>query len=186
MCVIHIVNIKIILFSFFFLLEFKDARDWVNLYLKFDVDRDINLFEVTIRVLGGLLSAFHLTADNMFRDKAVNYKFDFIFFPNLYFVSLSVKIDLGHRLLPCFNSPSGIPYSDVNLASMVAHSPKWSPDSSTSEVTTIQLEFRELARIVNIDKFEKVTMVLVTSLSKRYSFFLKFINRFFLGYIGYK
>jgi len=46
-----------------------------------------------------------------------------------------------------FDSSSGVPYSDVNLRTGVGHSPKWSPDSSTSEVTTIQLEFRDLSRI---------------------------------------
>ena len=35
------------------------------------------------------------------------------------------------------------------------HSPKWSPDSSTSEVTTIQLEFRDLSRCTNDEKYEK-------------------------------
>lgn len=39
---------------------------------------------------------------------------------------------------------------------MSAHSPKWSPDSSTSEVTTIQLEFRDLSRSANIPIYEKV------------------------------
>lgn len=61
--------------------------------------------------------------------------------------------------MPAFNSPSGIPYSDVNLATMVAHSPKWSPDSSTSEVTTIQLEFRDLSRMTNNPAFENVNLL---------------------------
>lgn len=52
--------------------EYEEARNWVELYLKLDVNRDINLFEVTIRVLGGLLSAYHLTADKMFLTKAVS------------------------------------------------------------------------------------------------------------------
>lgn len=68
-------------------------------------------------------------------------------------------MDLGNRLLPCFNSPSGIPYSDVNLASMNAHSPKWSPDSSTSEVTTIQLEFRDLSRTTGHKIYEEVSFL---------------------------
>jgi mannosyl-oligosaccharide alpha-1,2-mannosidase len=58
------------------------------------VSRDVNLFETTIRVLGGLLSAYHLSADKMFLEKAK---------------------DLGDRLMGAFTSPSGIPYSDVNL-----------------------------------------------------------------------
>ncbi len=68
------------------------------------------------------------------------------------------QIDLGNRLLPCFDSPSGIPYSDINLATMKAHSPKWSPDSSTSEVTTIQLEFRDLSRSTGDTHYEEVNV----------------------------
>uniref|UniRef100_A0A182N6X4 alpha-1,2-Mannosidase n=1 Tax=Anopheles dirus TaxID=7168 RepID=A0A182N6X4_9DIPT len=115
--------------------EFDEARTWIEKYLKFDVNREVNLFEVTIRVVGGLLSAYHLSGDRMFLDKA---------------------IDLGNRLLPCFDSPSGIPFSDVNIGSLAAHAPKWSPDSSTSEVTTIQLEFRDLSRSSKNPIFEKV------------------------------
>nr|CAD7437405.1 unnamed protein product [Timema bartmani] len=113
--------------------EFTDAREWVDKSLHFEVNKDVNLFEVTIRVLGSLLSIYHLTSDKMFLDKAV---------------------DLGDRLLPCFDSDSGVPYSDVNLATRKAHAPKWSPDSSTSEVTTIQLEFRDLSRCTGDPKYE--------------------------------
>ena len=52
--------------------EFKEARDWVDKSLSLDVNRDVNLFECTIRVLGGLLSAYHLSGDNMFLTKAVS------------------------------------------------------------------------------------------------------------------
>ncbi|XP_075229492.1 alpha-Mannosidase class I b isoform X2 [Lycorma delicatula] len=115
--------------------EFKEAKSWVESSLKFNTYNDVNLFEVTIRVLGGLLSAYHLSGEEIFLEKA---------------------LDLGERLLPCFTkSPSGIPYSDVNLASQTAHSPKWSPDSSTSEVTTLQLEFRDLSRCTHDKKFEE-------------------------------
>lgn len=64
------------------------------------------------------------------------------------------QTDLADRLLPCFDSESGVPYSDVNLFTRKAHPPKWSPDSSTSEVTTIQLEFRDLSRITGDPKYE--------------------------------
>lgn len=58
-------------FIIFIIPEFEEARNWVELYLKLDVNRDINLFEVTIRVLGGLLSAYHLSGDKLFLTKAV-------------------------------------------------------------------------------------------------------------------
>ena len=53
-----------------------------------------------------------------------------------------------------FDSPSGIPFSDVNLKTRTGHAPKWSPDSSTSEVTTVQLEFRDLSRVTGNPKYE--------------------------------
>lgn len=39
--------------------------------LRFQKDVDVNLFESTIRILGGLLSAYHLTGDALFLQKAV-------------------------------------------------------------------------------------------------------------------
>ncbi|XP_014233670.1 endoplasmic reticulum mannosyl-oligosaccharide 1,2-alpha-mannosidase [Trichogramma pretiosum] len=113
--------------------EFDEARNWVKDSLNFKQNRDVNLFEVTIRVLGGLLSAYHLSGDTMFLNKA---------------------IDLGDRMLPAFNTPSGVPYSDVNLGARSAHPPKWGPDSSTSEITSIQLEFRDLSRSSGMSRFE--------------------------------
>ena len=59
------------------------------------------------------------------------------------------------RLMASFDTPSGIPFSDVNLKNRVAHAPKWSPDSSTSEVTTIQLEFRDLSRVTGNSRYEE-------------------------------
>ena len=42
--------------------EFLEARNWVENSLVVNPDLDVNLFETTIRVLGGLLAAFHLSA----------------------------------------------------------------------------------------------------------------------------
>lgn len=36
-----------------------------------DINQDVNLFEITIRILGGLLSAYHLSGDEVFKQKAV-------------------------------------------------------------------------------------------------------------------
>jgi mannosyl-oligosaccharide alpha-1,2-mannosidase len=114
--------------------EFQEARKWVETNLELNQHTDVNLFECTIRVLGGLLSAYHLSHDDMFKSKA---------------------IDLADRLLGAFTSPSGIPYSDVNLQTRAGHPPRWGPDSSVSEVTTVQLEFRDVARITGDQKYKK-------------------------------
>ena len=53
--------------------EFNEARDWVANHLRFDNNpRKVVVFEVNIRVLGGLLSAYHLSGDVMFLAKAVS------------------------------------------------------------------------------------------------------------------
>ncbi len=64
------------------------------------------------------------------------------------------QIEAGDGLMPAFKSGSPVPYSDVNLKSGSAHPPRWGPDSSTSEVTTIQLEFRELSRLTGDSKYK--------------------------------
>ena len=51
-------------------------------------DTTVNLFETTIRILGGLLSAFYLTGG----DRIYLYK----------------AVELGMRMTPGFHSPSGI------------------------------------------------------------------------------
>jgi len=52
--------------------EFELARDWVARNLSFTRDAYVSTFEITIRVLGGLLSAYHISQDQVFLDKAVS------------------------------------------------------------------------------------------------------------------
>lgn len=112
---------------------FEEGKEWIRKELIFTRDKDVNFFEVTIRVLGALLTNYHFTNDDMFLQKAE---------------------DLGDRLMAAFSSPSGIPYSDVNLGTRIAHAPEWFHYSSTAEVTTIQLEFRELSRASKNSAYE--------------------------------
>ncbi|RYY71721.1 hypothetical protein EON63_21490 [archaeon] len=75
---------------------------------------NVSVFETTIRVLGGLLSA-HLLATDPFLgiyntslsslDEGPGYQGEL----------LGLAIDLGGRLLPAFNTKTGIPYGTVNL-----------------------------------------------------------------------
>lgn len=53
-------------------IEFDEAREWVSTSFNLDRYKDVNLFETTIRVLGGFLSAYHLSGDSLFLDKAVS------------------------------------------------------------------------------------------------------------------
>ena len=53
--------------------EFDEARKWVKDDMVVAQDKDVNLFETTIRVLGGLLATYHLTNDTLFLNRAVRY-----------------------------------------------------------------------------------------------------------------
>ena len=53
--------------------EFRKAREWVAHHLDFAaVHNKVSVFETNIRVLGGLLAAFHLSNDRIFLQKAVS------------------------------------------------------------------------------------------------------------------
>ncbi|KAG5438683.1 hypothetical protein PCANB_002403 [Pneumocystis canis] len=123
--------------------ELHYARDWINSSLDFDQDEYISTFEATIRMLGGLLSAYFLTKDNLYLIKAT---------------------DLSNRLLNAFNSPSGIPYSSVNLHNGNTHIYGGSGYASTAEAATLQLEFKYLSFLIKSkkhwDKVEKVMKVI--------------------------
>ena len=75
--------------------EFREGLDWVKSNLDFDVDGEVSVFETSIRLVGGLLSAFHASGDPMLLTKAR---------------------DCADRLLPSFAaSPIGIPHRTINL-----------------------------------------------------------------------
>ncbi|CAG8458925.1 395_t:CDS:10 [Ambispora leptoticha] len=114
--------------------EYIQARDWVANKLDFNIDAEVSLFETTIRVLGGLLSAYHLSGnDTLYLTKAK---------------------DLGDRLLGAFESPTHVPFASVNLATqqgIAAHFAQGA--SSVSEATTLQLEFKYLSYLTGDDKY---------------------------------
>ncbi|GFQ05649.1 mannosyl-oligosaccharide 1 2-alpha-mannosidase mns1 [Phtheirospermum japonicum] len=84
--------------------QFQRARDWVAESLDFNKNYDASVFETTIRVVGGLLSSYDLSGDKVFLEKAK---------------------DIADRLLPAWDTPSGIPYNIINLANGNAHNPGW-------------------------------------------------------------
>lgn len=73
--------------------EFERARDFVAT-LNFKKDYGVSFFETTIRYLGGFLSAYTLSQEKVFLDKAV---------------------ELADALLPAFDTPTGIPMHGVNV-----------------------------------------------------------------------
>jgi len=125
--------------------EVERARTWITDTLDWNQDHEVSLFETTIRMLGGLLSAHYLSGyDDVYLEKAV---------------------DLADRLLGGFESPTGIPYASINLKHRTGiQSFSDGGASTTSEVSTLQLEFKYLAQLTGEtlywEKAEKVIQVL--------------------------
>ncbi|GFP58020.1 mannosyl-oligosaccharide 1,2-alpha-mannosidase [Trichoderma asperellum] len=139
----------------------QHAREWLSTSLTWDQDQDVNTFETTIRMLGGLLSAHYLSTE--FPDLAPLTEDDEgAPGEDLY---LEKARDLADRLLSAFESESGIPYASVNLGEykgLPSHSDGGA--SSTAEATTLQLEFKYLAKLTGEknfwDKVEKVMEII--------------------------
>lgn len=109
--------------------EFKQARDWVAKELDVDsVVSDVSVFEVNIRFVGGLLTCYALTGDTMFRDKAQQ---------------------IADKLLPAFNTPTGIPNALVNFKTGGSKNYGWASGSSSilSEFGTLHLEMAYLSDV---------------------------------------
>ena len=125
--------------------EAAKARQLIDERLSFDKDISVKNFEITIRVLGGLLSAYQMTGDRGL---------------------LALAEDLGTRLLPAFNSPTGMPYTSVNLKTGQTSGARTNP----AEIGTLILEFGTLSRLTRRDVFyEKAKKALVSLYNRRAS-----------------
>ncbi|XP_024197034.1 mannosyl-oligosaccharide 1,2-alpha-mannosidase MNS1 isoform X2 [Rosa chinensis] len=115
--------------------QFQRAREWVATSLNFNKNYEASVFETTIRVIGGLLSAYDLSDDKLFLDKAR---------------------DIADRLLPAWNTPSGIPYNMINLMYGNAHNPRWAGGKSIlADAASEQLEFIALSQRTKDPKYQQ-------------------------------
>ncbi|XP_027364346.1 mannosyl-oligosaccharide 1,2-alpha-mannosidase MNS3 [Abrus precatorius] len=129
-----------------------EAGSWVEEHLSERISKkgQVNLFETTIRVLGGLLSAYHLSGG----EKGMNLTHAGPK-PAVY---LETAKNLADRLMSAFTaSPTAIPFSDVVLRDSSSH-PAPGGLSSTSEVSTLQLEFNYLSSVSGDQKYSLEAM----------------------------
>lgn len=122
--------------------EFTMAKEIVK-NLDFSSSRVINVFEMNIRVLGGLLSAYDLSGDEVFLNKAR---------------------ELGDRLLFAFSTKSGFPVNLIDIAS----GEHQSSDSSfrLAEVGTMQLEFHKLSYLTKNTTYALQSQAIINLLEK--------------------
>jgi len=113
----------------------------------FDKDSKVQVFETTIRVLGGLLSG-HLFAhdpENVWGHRVDGYNGEL----------LRLAKDLADRLLPAFlRSPTGIPYARINLRHGVVSGE--GTETCTAGAGSLLLEFATLSRLLGDPIYENV------------------------------
>ncbi|KAL8137006.1 hypothetical protein V2J09_003007 [Rumex salicifolius] len=128
--------------------QFQKAREWVANSLDFNKDYEASVFETTIRVVGGLLSAYDLSNDKVFLEKAK---------------------DIADRLLPAWDSPSGVPYNSINLAHGRPHNPGWARGNSIlADSGTEQLEFIALSHRTGDPKYQQKAENVIAVLNKTF------------------
>ncbi|CAI4223003.1 unnamed protein product [Auanema sp. JU1783] len=117
--------------------EYQDARDYIKEHMDMaKATGTLSVFETTIRFLGGLLSLYALTKEEFYIDKARG---------------------VGEALLPAFNTPTGIPKSNIDMSTKYASNYAWANGGSSilAEYGSLHLEFVYLSKITKQPIFEK-------------------------------
>ncbi|XP_065913388.1 ER degradation-enhancing alpha-mannosidase-like protein 2 [Dysidea avara] len=139
--------------------EFRRAYQLaLQQHLSFNIDTNTSVFEANIRVVGGLLSAHLLSARGG------------IPVPPGWPCEgplLSMAESLARRLLPAFDTPTGLPYGSVNLRYGV--SPGETPLTCTSCCASYIVEFGVLSRLTGDTVFEDVALRAIHALWNRRS-----------------
>ncbi|KAL0684645.1 hypothetical protein Bca4012_051493 [Brassica carinata] len=131
--------------------SFTSSVQWIGKNLQFNIvshvtfsNKTVSVFETTIRVLGGLLSAHLIASDCATGMRIPSYDNEL----------LVLAEDLARRMLPAFDTPTGIPYGSI---------------TSTAGGGTLTLEFGVLSRLTNDPVFEQVAKNAVRGLWARRS-----------------
>ena len=108
--------------------EAKEAKELILAKLDFNIDNDVQVFEITIRLLAGLITAYEMDGDKKF---------------------LALATDLADRLMPAFNSKTGMPYRYVHLQTGKTRDGINNP----AEIGTLMMEFGKLSKITGNKKY---------------------------------
>jgi len=127
--------------------EFQRVYELLSERTDFDANINVSVFETNIRIVGGLLSA-HLLA----RKAGVKLEAGWPCTGPL----LRLAEDAAKRLLPAFDTPTGMPYGTVNLRTGVPNGE--TPVTSTAGVGTVVIEFGALSRLTGNPVYEEAAM----------------------------
>jgi len=111
--------------------------------LSFDKNISVKFFEINIRLVGGLLSSYELTHEKGF---------------------LKLAEDLANRLMPVFNTKTGMPYMYVNLKTGEVKG----KISNPAEIGSCFIELGTLSKLTgNLIYFDKAKKALVALYDRR-------------------
>lgn len=138
--------------------EFQAAVKRISQDLSFDMDITVSVFETNIRMLGGLLSA-HVLAKSIQnpRDHSIKYINETVRSQLNWYQSelLDLAEDLGRRLLPAFETKTGIPHPRVNLKhGLDSNDLRSVQETCTACAGSLILEFATLSRLTGDSVFE--------------------------------
>jgi len=121
-----------------------EVKELIFNELDFDVDMEVQNFEVSIRIFAGLLSAYEMDGDKRF---------------------LVLAEDLAGRLIKAFDSPTGMPYRYVNLKTGAVSGPVSNP----AEIGTYLVEYGILSKHTGNQLYYQTAMKAMKALYARRS-----------------
>lgn len=133
--------------------EFQRVVNILTCKDNFDANINVSVFETNIRIIGGLLSA-HLLSKKAGIPLEPGYPCTGPL--------LRLAEDVARRLIPAFNTPTGMPYGTVNLRHGVP--PGETTVTCTAGIGTFIVEFGALSRLTGDPLYEEVAMTALYSL----------------------
>jgi len=102
--------------------EASEAKELIFSKLNFDSDNEVQVFEITIRLLAALQTAYEMDGDKRF---------------------LTLAEDLAKRFVPAFNRTTGMPYRYIHLQTGKTRDGANNP----AEIGTLMMEFGKLSKL---------------------------------------
>lgn len=133
--------------------EFQRVVNIITDTMTFDANTNVSVFETNIRVIGGLLSA-HILSHKAGMELEPGWPCNGPL--------LRLAENVANRLLPAFDTPTGMPYGTVNLKKGVP--PGETTITCTAGIGTFILEFGTLTRLTGDPIYEEIAMNAVRSL----------------------
>ena len=119
--------------------QLSQAREWISKELNFTQNAEVNAFEATTRLMGGLLSAHFISTELP----------EVVSAPAGDDLYIEAATDLIDKIYGAFDTKSGIPYSFVNLESRRGALSRVNEGATrTSEAAGMQLELTYQTKLI--------------------------------------